>query len=434
VGATSAPWGPSLNAVHVVIAPDCFTGTLTATQAAEAIAAGWSRAAPHCVLTQVPLSDGGPGFLDVLAHGLTGEMLAVTVSDPLGREVPASVLVVDDGGERTAYVESAQAAGLHLLAASERDPGVTTSYGVGQLLLAARAAGARRIVVGLGGSGTNDGGAGMLAALGVGSRDELGRGGLALADLGPDALDVLDGVAADWSEIDLVAATDVDNPLLGVHGASAVFGPQKGASPELAQDLENALGRFADRVWSHLPRRTDLLSGRPVRLDKEPGAGAAGGLGYGLLVLGGRRESGVDLVLDALDFADLVAAADLLVTGEGSFDWQSLRGKVVSGVARAGLAAATPALVIAGRVAVGRREAMAAGLSGTYAVVSRPDDEEAAFADPVGTLTDRAARVAATWAPPPRAHAGDETPATPSSADASDPAYRGDDRGNKPAP
>lgn len=316
---------------------------------------------------------------------------------------------------------------------SERDPGVTTSYGVGQLLLAARAAGARRIVVGLGGSGTNDGGAGMLAALGVGSRDELGRGGLALADLGPDALDVLDGVAADWSEIDLVAATDVDNPLLGMHGASAVFGPQRGPrrSWPRTSRMPSAASPTACGVTC---RAAPISSGRPVRLDKEPGAGAAGGLGYGLLVLGGRRESGVDLVLDALDFADLVAAADLLVTGEGSFDWQSLRGKVVSGVARAGLAAATPALVIAGRVAVGRREAMAAGLSGTYAVVSRPDDEEAAFADPVGTLTDRAARVAATWAPPPRAHAGDETPATPSSADASDPAYRGDDRGNKPAP
>ncbi|WP_162213190.1 glycerate kinase, partial [Nostocoides australiense] len=162
--------------MHVVIAPDCFTGTLTATQAAEAMAAGWAQTAPGDVLTLVPLSDGGPGFLDVLERALDGEMIATIVGDPLGREVPAGVLLVGAEGERTAYVESAQAAGLHLLAASERDPAVTTSYGVGQLLLAAREAGAKRVVVGLGGSGTNDGGAGLLAALGAGPPEQLARG------------------------------------------------------------------------------------------------------------------------------------------------------------------------------------------------------------------------------------------------------------------
>ncbi len=389
--------------MHVVIAPDCFTGTLTATQAAEAIGAGWAEAAPHAIRTLVPLSDGGPGFLDVLARGLVGEMLAVTVEDPLGREVPASILLVDMEGERTAYVESAQAAGLHLLAASERDPSVTSTFGVGQLLLAARDAGARRIVVGLGGSGTNDGGAGMLAALGAGEREVLARGGGALATLTDGDVAGLARVVAEWADLDLVAATDVDNPLLGFQGASAVFGPQKGASPERAQVLESALGTLTDVVGRVLgPGPTDLLTGRPLAPAREPGAGAAGGLGYGLFLLGARRRSGVDLVLEALDFATLAAAADLLVAGEGSFDWQSLRGKVVTGVARVGLATATPTIVIAGQVLVGRREAMSAGLSGTYAVVSRPEQEEAAFADPVGTLTARAARVAATWSPPPR--------------------------------
>ena len=383
--------------MHVVIAPDSFTGTLTATQAAEAIAAGWAEAAPHVVLSLVPLSDGGPGFLDVLAPALDGEMLATIVADPLGREVPASVLLGDGG--RTAYVESAQATGLHLLAASERDPGVTSTYGVGQLLLAAREAGARRIVVGLGGSGTNDGGAGMLAALGAGTVDDLGRGGLALRDLGPGALAGLEAVRRDWVGIELIAATDVENPLLGLKGASAVFGPQKGASPRLAQDLEGALGHYADRIWRHLPAGADLLTGKPRRLDKEPGAGAAGGLGFGLFALGARRRSGVELVLDAVGFADLVAAADLVVTGEGSFDWQSLRGKVVAGVAQSALASATPTIVIAGQVLVGRREAMGIGLSGMYAVASDPRQEEAAFADPVATLRARAQRVARTWTP-----------------------------------
>ena len=385
--------------MHVVIAPDCFTGTLTATQAAGAIAAGWSQSAPRDILTLVPLSDGGPGFLDVMVRAVEGEVIATTVADPLGREVPASILVADQAGVRTAYLESAQACGLHLLSASERDPALTSTYGVGQLLRAARDSGARRIVVGLGGSGTNDGGAGLLAALGAGSRDDLGRGGLALRDLGPDALDGLDAVRRDWAGIELVAATDVDNPLLGLHGASATFAPQKGASPQGAQDLEGALGHFADRLWRHLPAGTDLLTGRARRLDREPGAGAAGGLGYGLFVLGGHRRSGVELILESIGFRDLVAAADLVVTGEGCFDWQSLHGKVVAGVAGIALTTATPVVVIAGQVLVGRREGMSLGLSGMYAVASDPRQEEAAFADPVGTLRERAARVARTWSP-----------------------------------
>ncbi len=388
--------------MHVVIAPDCFTGTLTATQAAAAIAEGWGRSAPHCLLTEVPLSDGGPGFLDVLEPALVGEVIALTVADPLGRAVPASILMVGAEGERTAYIESAQAAGLHLLGAGERDPGVTSSFGVGALLRAAREAGARRIVVGLGGSGTNDGGAGMLAALGVGSVDDLGRGGLGLADLTVTALNALPAVRAEWAQIEIVAATDVDNPLLGLKGASAVFGPQKGATPQRAQELENALGHYADLLNRQLPPSLDLISGKLRRLDREPGAGAAGGLGYGLFVLGARRVSGVDLVLQAVGFATLAASADLVVTGEGTFDWQSLRGKVVTGVAQAALEAATPCIVIAGQVLVGRREGMGIGLSGMYAVAADPTQEQAALADPVGTLANRAARVARTWSPPPR--------------------------------
>ncbi|MEI2775276.1 MAG: glycerate kinase [Tetrasphaera sp.] len=388
--------------MHVVIAPDSYAGTLTATQAAGAMAAGWAHAAPHCVLTQVPLSDGGPGFLGVLERGLDGQMLATTVRDPLGREVPAGVLVIEEERGRTAYVEAAQAVGLHLLGASERDPVVTTSYGVGQLLRAARDAGATRIVVGLGGGATNDGGAGMLAALGAGSPDDLARGGAALADLGPGGLAGLDRVIADWNNIELIAATDADTPLLGMQGTSAVFGPQLGATAQQAQDLDRALGHFVDRLAGHLPRRTDLVSGTPVRLDKQPGSGAGGGLGYGLLVLGAQLRPGVDLVLAALDLATLVAAADLVVTATGTFDWQSLRGSVVSGIAQLAQAAATPAVVIAGVVLVGRRETMAVGLSGSYAVAETPAQQEAAHADPVGTLTARAERVARTWSPPPR--------------------------------
>ena len=387
--------------MHVLIAPDCFTGTLTATQAAEAMAEGWRRSAPHDLLTLMPLSDGGPGFIDVLAATLReGKTVLATAADPLGREVPATLLLVDgDDGTPTAYIESAQAAGLHLLEADERNPAITSTWGVGQLLDAALREGAQRIVVGLGGSGTNDGGAGMLACLGAGPAGALARGGLALADLPDNALSGLDYVRQRFSGIDLLVATDVDSPLLGFHGASAVFAPQKGATPAVAQALEGALGRFTEVVRRTVPETQDLLSSQPRRLDREPGAGAAGGLGYGLLLLGGRRVSGVEEVLRAVGLPDVVRAADVVVTGEGCFDWQSLRGKVVAGVAHAALEAATPAIVIAGQTMVGRREAMTLGLSGTYAVAETPAQVEAAIADPVGTLAARAARVAATWSP-----------------------------------
>lgn len=389
----------TLGDVRVLIAPDGFTGTLTATQAAEAMAQGWRRAAPRDHLDLLPLSDGGPGFVDVLHRALGGELVTVVVSDPLGREVPAAFLLSPGEGGPVAHIESAAACGLHLLAADERDPAVTSTYGVGQLVAAAVDAGARRVVVGLGGSGTNDGGAGMLAALGAGPESALARGGAALADVTDDVLPDLTRVRARLADVELVLATDVDNPLLGLQGASATFAPQKGADPATAQALEAALGRFTEAVGRAHPAPVDLLTGRARRLDKEPGAGAAGGLGYGLYLLGGRRVSGVGHVLDAVGLAARLVGTDLVVTGEGCFDWQSLHGKVAVGVAEHALAAAVPVVVVAGQVLVGRRETRALGLSGTYAVAERPEDVAAAMADPVGTLSDRVARVARTWSP-----------------------------------
>lgn len=385
--------------VRVLFAPDCFGGTLTATQAAEAMAAGWADGAPHDTAVLVPLSDGGPGFLDVLAGALVGTSLALTVSDPLGREVPASILLVEADGRRTAYIESAQAAGLHLLAANERNPAITSSYGVGELLEAALAQNPDSVVIGLGGSSTNDAGAGLLAALGAGPDAALARGGLALRDAADDVLPDVDVLRTRLADVELVIASDVDNPLLGLQGASATFAAQKGASPQLAQDLEFALGRFTEIVQRSLPQRRDLLSGGPVRLDREPGAGAAGGLGYALMVLGGRRRSGVEVVLEALDFGTRLQSADLVVTGEGRFDWQSLHGKVVSGVAEAAAAQALPVLVLAGQTLVGRRETMGLGISGSYAVAQNPDDVASSMADPGGTLRGLAQRVARTWSP-----------------------------------
>jgi glycerate 2-kinase len=380
--------------VHVLVAPDSFTGTLSAAEAAGAVAHGWARQAPDDDLQLCPLSDGGPGFVDVLAASLPGRLELVTVPGPLGEPVPAQILLgAAAEGVSTAYVESAQACGLHLVPRDRRDPGRTSTLGVAGLLSAARAAGAARIVVGLGGSGTNDAGAGLLAGLsaelGAGVPERLVHGGEALR--GTDAADLasLPALRQAWADVELVAATDVDVPLLGFHGASAGFAEQKGATPEQAQGLDAALADFAAAACD--------AAGLPRSLAREGGAGAAGGLGFALLLLGGRRVGGARAVLDAVGFRSRVEAADLVVTGEGTFDWQSLRGKVVSAVAATGLEVGTPVIVLAGQVLVGRREALAIGVESAYPVAERPDDVAAALADPAGTLAARAERVARTW-------------------------------------
>ncbi len=363
--------------MRVIVAPDCFTGTLSAVEAARAIAAGWRRHAADDALVEVPLADGGPGFLDVLAAGLRGRSHPVVVTGPLGDPVPAAILLVDaaadPSGRATAYVESSLACGLHLVPASRRDPGATTSAGVGDLLRAAVEAGAERIVVGLGGSASNDGGSGLLGALGG-------------FDPGREQL----------RDIDLVVASDVDSPLLGPQGASLGFARQKGAIPEQVAGLEAAMTAWAAEVVAEAGR-----SGvqRPERLVDAPGAGAAGGIGFALLALGGVREPGAQVVADALGLEALAAGADLLVTGEGSFDWQSLRGKVVTAVARAGLRTGRPVVVIAGQVSLGRRELATAGIDAAYGVVTGTVTLTDALSDPVGTLVERAARVAVTWSP-----------------------------------
>ena len=373
--------------MRVLIAPDGFGGTLTGAQAAAAMAEGWRRAAPGDELDLAPLSDGGPGLVEVLAAALpTASRRLVTVEDPLGRPVEAAFLL--DGS--TAYVEAAQACGLHLLADHERDPKRTSSFGVGELVREAHRAGARRIVVGLGGTATNDGGAGLLRALGAQGRDAQGGrpepGGAWLRQIeGIDGWPVLDGV-------ELVVATDVDSPLLGLYGASAVFGPQKGATREDVALLDAALARWADVL--------EAYAGVPVR--DLPGAGAGGGLGAALLALGARRAPGIALVQSLVGLADRVAQADLVLTGEGTFDFSSLSGKVVSGVAATAAEHAVPCLVLAGAVRVGRREAGAAGIEATYSLVEAVG-VEAALTRPAEELAALAQRVARQWSTSRRA-------------------------------
>lgn len=389
--------------MRVLICPDSFSGTLTAVQAAEAMATGWRASAPHDELTLAPLSDGDTGFLSVVEAAVGGVSVGLTVSDPLGREVPAVVLLSDHGGERTAYLEAGQAAGLHHLGADERNPCVTSSYGVGQLLDAALSEGARRVVVGVGALAAHDGGAGLLAALGAGDATALAAGGAALADLTDEQIEGLRSVRARTHDVEIVVATDSSLPLLGFHGASATSAEAKGATPEQAQFLESALGHFTEVVGRALPPRPDLLTGLPHRLEREPGAGAGGGLAYALYQLGGRRHPGVGLVLDAWRFAELLDRHDLVLTGEGCFDWASLRDSVVAGVCDAASRRGLPVVVLAGQVAVGRRETMSVGVAGAYGVVEAGLDVTTAMADPVGTLERRAARLAATWSPRPGA-------------------------------
>ena len=370
--------------MHVLVAPDKFAGTLTAVEAAEAVAAGWRDAAPGDELLVRPLSDGGPGFVDVLHHASGGRLVEVPTVDPLGRPVTGSVLLAGDG---TAYVESAQACGLHLLAPHERSPRTTTSYGLGPLLLAAVESGVRRIVVGLGGSATNDAGAGMLSALGVTPLDEagyaVGYGGAAL--LGCARLDGAPRIRG----VALVAATDVDNPLTGLYGASSVYGPQKGATREDVLVLDAALARFS-RVLE------EGLGSCPPGVGELPGAGAAGGLGAALFALGGGRVSGIGLVRELTGLDAALDAADLVVTGEGSFDAQSLRGKVVAGVAGAAAERGLPCVVVAGRVSAGRRLAAAAGITESHSLVDAVGEDEA-LARPAEALRALAGRIARQW-------------------------------------
>ncbi|MGP4054209.1 glycerate kinase family protein [Mycobacterium sp. 4D054] len=348
----------------ILIAPDCFGDSLTAVQAARAIADGWRRARPADVLTLAPQSDGGPGFVEVLA-GRLGHTRTTTVAGPLDAEVEAQ-WVFDGDPPVTAYIECAQACGLALLGGppTVRTALAAHSSGVGQLIAAAYAAGARRILVGLGGSGCTDGGRGMVEALGG-----------------------LDAARKLLADVELIAASDVEHPLLGPRGAAAVFGPQKGADPDTVVVLEQRLTDWA--------RHLDAAAGRSIR--DEPGAGAAGGIGAALLALGGRRESGAAIIAEHTGLDADVAAADLVITGEGRFDDQSLHGKVVSALAASAQAHRIPVLVLAGQVTLDHAALQAAGIETARSVAEYAGSVQRAIEDAADQLTGLAADVAGSW-------------------------------------
>lgn len=371
--------------MRILVAPQEFKGTLTAGEAAEAMAEGARHALPEATVDVVPLSDGGPGLIAVISATLGGRRQPARVMDPLGRVIETFWLQLDDG---TAVIESAAAAGLALLSDEERDPRVTTSYGVGQLLLAALDAGCERLIVGLGGSATNDGGAGMASALGARFLDAAGEplppGGAALADL--DRIDVT-GLDARLRAASVVAATDVTNPLCGPDGASLVYAPQKGASADVARQLDAALSRYAEIVEREV--------GVPVL--ERPGAGAAGGLGAGLITFAGAEvRPGFDVVAEVIRLRERIRRADLLLTGEGSLDRQTAYGKAVAGAARLAKELGVPALVVAGRLAPGW-EAVLPLVDGVEPVVGGAATEAQSLTRPAEMLALTTERALTGW-------------------------------------
>lgn len=391
--------------MKILICPDSFTGTLSAVQAAEAIADGWRRARPLDEIVTAPMSDGGPGFVEVIRGALgqgSRESLtdvdaagfdieAVTVADPLGRSIPA--LIAWQGA--TAFVESAHTCGLHLIPPAERDPWRQSSYGLGELIAHACAAGAERIVVGLGGTGTVDAGAGLLAALGAIAWDADGRPTTDHLRAGPAmwrAIAWIDVTPARrlLSGVDVVIASDVDVPLFGPSGAARGFGAQKFTDPASVSEeellsLESALIDMVDHT-----RGADEVDDLTTR----EGAGAAGGIGWALLALGATTAMGIDIVQAVVGFDDLLGGADLVITGEGSLDWQSRRGKVVEGIARRAQEHAVPVVAIAGRVELGSRELGALGIVDAYALSQSAGTLPP---DPAVALAGLAEHVAGQW-------------------------------------
>ncbi|MGB4686320.1 MAG: glycerate kinase [Limnochordia bacterium] len=367
----------------IVIAPDSFKGSLSSTEAAQAMARGVQRALPEAELVLLPLSDGGEGLVESLVTASGGELLEYEVTGPLGTPVTAQMGLM--GGGRTAVIEMAQASGLVLVPEAERNPLVTTTFGTGELIAKALDLGCDHLIIGIGGSATNDGGMGMAQALGVRFLDEegelLGSGGGELARLASIDLSRLDPRLED---VRIEVACDVNNPLTGPQGASHVYGPQNGATPEMVEFLDAALARY-DRI---LQRDAGQDVGRV------PGAGAAGGLGAGLMaLLGGRLVSGIELVLSALDFETKAAGASLVLTGEGKFDAQSAYGKVPMGVARRSRALGVPVVVIAGTVLPSAEILHGEGVSAYFSIINRPMSLKEAMEGAVELLENQVAEV-----------------------------------------
>ncbi|NWB93819.1 glycerate kinase [Pseudomonas agarici] len=373
--------------MKIIIAPDSFKDSLSADAVAKAIAEGLVEVLPEAQLIQCPMADGGEGTVASVLAACDGEWREATVQGPLGRSVQAHWGWL--AASQTAIIEMAKASGLQLLPPGQRDACISSTFGTGQLIGAALDAGARRIILAIGGSATNDAGAGALQALGLGLFDaqgrELAHGGRALRDLRRIELAGLDPRLA---EVRFEIAADVNNPLCGEQGASVIFGPQKGATPAQVRELDAALGHFADLCAGVMPK--------DVRA--EPGSGAAGGLGFAAKAfLGARFRPGVDVVAELVGLAQAMQGADLVITGEGRFDAQTLRGKTPFGVARIARQYGVPVIVLAGTLGEGYEQMYQHGVDAAFALASGPMSLEQACAQAAPLLSARARDIARVW-------------------------------------
>ena len=344
--------------MKVVLAPDSFKESLSSVEVAQAMATGVRRVCGDAEIDSVPMADGGEGTVEALVSATAGVYRRETVHDPLGREVTASFGLLGDGD--WAVLEMAQASGLGLVEPEKRNPLLTTTRGTGELILAAMDAGAKRIVIGIGGSATVDGGTGMARALGVrfldGAGNELPEGGGALARL--ETIDA-SGLDARVANVRIEVASDVNSPLLGELGAASVFGPQKGATPAMVEQLEMSLKRLAEKMAEQL--------GSDVK--DVPGAGAAGGLGVGLMgFLHAGIRSGAELVIEAVGLADRLSGAQLCITGEGKLDSQTAHGKTVAGVGRLAKKMSVPAMALAGLIGAGAEQILDEGIVAYHSI------------------------------------------------------------------
>ena len=373
--------------MRIVIAPDSFKESASAPVVAAAMACGVLRAAPDADGVLVPMADGGEGTVEALVAATGGRTLEAAVTGPLSDPIQASYGLLGDG--RTAVIEMAAASGLPLVPAGRRNPLVTTTFGTGELIRHALDQGARRIVLGIGGSATNDCGAGMAQALGVSLLDaegrELPRGGAALAQL---ACVDMAGRDARLAECEILVACDVANPLCGERGASHVYGPQKGATAAMVAELDAALRHCAEILREQLG--VDVLD--------LPGAGAAGGLGAGLVAFaGGHLRRGVEIVADACGLAGRIRGADLVLTGEGRLDAQSVQGKTPVGVAALAAAQGVPVIAIAGSLGEGYEACHAAGIAAAFAICRAPMTLAEAMANVETLLASTAEEAVRAW-------------------------------------
>lgn len=372
--------------MKILVAPDSFKSSLFASQVAVAMEEGIRAVLPQVQVTRLPLSDGGEGLVDALVSASGGEFVTEEVTDPLGRPVSSYWGLMGD--KKTAVIEMAAASGLPLLDENERNPMVTTTYGTGQLIKAALDRGCRKLIIGIGGSATNDGGGGMAQALGASLVDEEGRelpfGGGYLHKL--SKID-LSGMDSRLKNTRIRVACDVNNPLTGSRGASSVYGPQKGATPDMVEKLDRALKHYAQVIYRDLG----------IDVENVPGSGAAGGLGAGLMAfLNGELTPGIELVMEAVGLEKELKNCSLILTGEGELDAQSIYGKVPVGVARAAKKENVPVVVLAGSVAEDLGIMHREGITACFSIINKPMNLENAMektADLVKTAAEEVIRL-----------------------------------------